>query len=501
MKDKILFWLDVGLTQFAISTFLPKEHDCEMFAIIDSNIYLKKFFSSQKLSTFSKTYYYRDSVYEVKEDIDFEYLQEFENKYKINLWNIIYSDRYFFNNPYYQYTSTEILSITEQASKFFEKILDEVKPDFLILRTTDYFQNQLLHELCLARNIHVLTLSHSRLGFRAIISQNTDHLDDLSGYDSVQVEKTRDFNELRKHVYSYREQSKAISSKDRSSLSLRLKTGLRFLFVVCNNRYRNYYAHFGRTRLRVLRIEGLFLLRRLKRKKFIDNNFEQKLPTDTPFVYYPLHVEPERSLSVSAPFYTNQLEVILHIAKSTPASHQIFVKEHPDQETQGWRDVSFYKQILALPNVKLVHPDISNFEMMENCSLVVSIAGTSAMEAAFFNKHAIVFADAIYSKLESIHKLTSLEALPKMVREYLDCQTSLDDLNRYVQFLESNSFSYDIGQMTALFYDQFFYGGFIRDIEIDENIMKGFLEKHKEKFTKLTTQHVNKIKQLSVQKP
>ena len=45
-------------------------------------------------------------------------------------------------------------------------------------------------------------------------------------------------------------------------------------------------------------------------------------------------------------FYTNQIEIIRHIAKSLPIGYKLCVKEHPAMNTRGWRSVSDYKEIM-----------------------------------------------------------------------------------------------------------------------------------------------------------
>ena len=67
-------------------------------------------------------------------------------------------------------------------------------------------------------------------------------------------------------------------------------------------------------------------------------------------------MEPERTLLIDAPFHTNQLDIIKNLAKSIPINYKLFVKEHPSMAHREWRDVSFYKEILSLPNVVLIHP-------------------------------------------------------------------------------------------------------------------------------------------------
>ena len=43
-----------------------------------------------------------------------------------------------FNNPFYKFKKDEILNILERDCKFFESVLDEIKPEFLIIKVTDF---------------------------------------------------------------------------------------------------------------------------------------------------------------------------------------------------------------------------------------------------------------------------------------------------------------------------------------------------------------------------
>ena len=59
----------------------------------------------------------------------------------------------------------------------------------------------------------------------------------------------------------------------------------------------------------------------------MEKELSKELPNDTSFVYFPLGVDMERNLLISAPFYTNQVEIIRHIAKALP-----IVKRGPKQK-------------------------------------------------------------------------------------------------------------------------------------------------------------------------
>ncbi|MGH2612694.1 MAG: hypothetical protein ACRDFB_06540, partial [Rhabdochlamydiaceae bacterium] len=173
VKDKILFWIDMEWLKFCIAKFVQQNHDCELYAIFDSDKISTNFFRKQKIVSFEKTWFYRDYVKNNNGNIDISFLQNFEKKYSINLWEVAYSERFFFNyNPYYKFSHNEIVSILEKECKLFESVLNEVKPDYLIIKLTDSHQSHLIHQLCKARGIKVLMMGPTRFAYRYAIYQD-----------------------------------------------------------------------------------------------------------------------------------------------------------------------------------------------------------------------------------------------------------------------------------------------------------------------------------------
>ena len=149
MKDKILFWLDAELKQFTIAKILQEKHNADFFAIYDLNHHLKKSFEKQTIVDFKRVWYYWDNYKESLTKPDLEYLKKIEEKYKINLWQIAYGERLFYEyNSFYKFDRNEILNILEKDCKFFESILDEVQPNFLIIKPPDFHRSHILAEIC-----------------------------------------------------------------------------------------------------------------------------------------------------------------------------------------------------------------------------------------------------------------------------------------------------------------------------------------------------------------
>ena len=62
-----------------------------------------------------------------QDTVEFEYLENFEKKYSINLWQLGFNERLFYQyNDFYKFSQNEILSILEKECKLYESILDDV---------------------------------------------------------------------------------------------------------------------------------------------------------------------------------------------------------------------------------------------------------------------------------------------------------------------------------------------------------------------------------------
>src|SRR3989344_5166082 len=178
MSDKILFWLTTSLTNFGIAKFIKEKHECEIFAIADIVDRQKSFYEKQQLVKFQKIWYYHDHILKTKKKPDFEYLVSVEQKYKINLWLVASNERFFFDNDrFYKFSSDEILSILEQECKFFESIIDQVKPDFVIMGVYLYHYDHIFYEICKSKGIKVLILDSTNVGYRWMITNGTENFD------------------------------------------------------------------------------------------------------------------------------------------------------------------------------------------------------------------------------------------------------------------------------------------------------------------------------------
>ena len=492
MNSKIIFWMNDALALVGLPKTLQEKHNFDIYAILDVTDKQKKFFQKQELIKFSKIWFFHDYISKATKKPDTKYLKLIEKKHKIDL-SLLASNERFFNkwNKYYKFSSDEKLLILEQECKLFEKILDEVQPDFLITAQTTLHHNHLFYEICKARGIKVLMIRSSFFVGKYIISSEFDSI------DNTQINGKFHFNSL-VDIQNY---LKKYDSTNKVKLELEnlfasktdfLKAILKFL-VSSNTNVKTHYTYYGRSKFAVLKGTIFSIIKKRFRESFINKNLIRDIKNKKPLIYFPLQVEPERSLLIQAPNYTNQIEVITNIVKSLPAGYELYVKEHPANVFREWRSVDDYKKIMKLPNVKLIHPSVKSEDLIIKSSLVITISSTSGLEAAFHNKPSIIFADLDYSILPSVHKIKAIDELPYAIKTSLKKEVKSSDLNYYINLIEENSFELDFDSINSDFDSNFHYGGFLADVEIPIEKMRLFLERHSADFDKIAAECLKKI--------
>ena len=501
MTDKIIFWLNAYMLFFGLANNLQKKYDCELYALIDITNRTKKFFEQQTSVNFKKTWFLHDHI-QNSDTVDIDYLKNFEKKYSINLWQLGLNERLFYQyNDFYQFSQNEILSILEKECKLYESILDEIKPDFLITSETALHQQHLFYELCRKKGIKVLMLNQSKLAYKCIISQELHKLDAMPMLSDI-PSKGRTFDELLK-ILNQKDNSKQLKLFEKNfggTNSSKMKAASDYFLKSDNSNTKTHFSYYGRNKSRVFFDYISKSLKTKKRKSFIDKTLEFDIHHDEKYILFTLHQEPERSLLIATPFYTNQLEVIRHIAKSIPPGYLLYVKEHFSQSLREWREISYYKEILKIPNVRLFHPSSNIQKLIENASFVISIGGTVSLEAAFYQKPSIIMSDMGFSVLPSVQKIVSLQELPIKIREGLEMKVNSDDLDRYLSILDEHSFELDLKEYEINEANFFRHGGNFHDTEITDEKMQLFLENSKKFFEILTNQYIKKIKKFKEKK-
>ncbi|HKV27015.1 MAG TPA: hypothetical protein VJN90_01915 [Candidatus Acidoferrales bacterium] len=136
-----------------------------------------------------------------------------------------------------------------------------------------------------------------------------------------------------------------------------------------------------------------------------------------PKIYFPLHVQPEFTTDVRAPFFANQMALIESISKSAPAGYRVVVKEHPGMK--GERKLEYYRNIKKIHNVQLLSPAVDSHDVIQQSDAVLTITGSSAWEGILYGKPVIAFGPLCYGFGDLVYRCGNITELPVILRRVL----------------------------------------------------------------------------------
>ena len=494
MTDKIIFWLSADLLPYCLSYYFQKKFNGELFAIYDLTNKPKEFFKKQNFVDFSKIWFYHDHI-STKNKNNLTYLQEINKKYNLDLNELAKNDRILNKyNEYFNFSDNEINSILESECKLFENILDEIKPDYIILNEPPFHHQKLIMELCRARGIKILCLCISRFEASTIIVENNATFDLPQNLDLIKL------NELGASELKVKEKginynkSNLRWAKDRKFSTLgKLRALIDYILFSDSKNIKTNYTYYGRKKYKVILDTVLFYIRRQKRYRYLQINSKKIVDLHIPFVYFPLALDDDQALLNDAPLFTNQIEVIKHIAKSIPINYQLYVKDHFFAGFRGWKEIKQYQEIKELPNVTLIHPTYPSKELIKNCNIVISVRGSSSLEAAYENKPSIIFDNIPHDILPSVYKVKSITELPKLIKTALNTPIDSAYIKKYDELIRKRIIDFNWSDMEILRNEQFYSGNILSDVEYPESKVKEFFEDNKIMFQKLADAHLKKI--------
>ena len=495
MKPKLLFWIDQALLHYGLAKFIQENLDCKMYSIFEVTENAKKFFNNQNIVNFEKSWFFHDNILKGSSDLDLDYLEKIEKKYNLDLQLIAFNDRIFYNfNSYYKFSRNEILRILQDEIRFFESVLDEIEPDFLIIFETHQQHNHIFYEICKARGIEIIIPVGSRVGINpksSLKHGNRWYLsNDIDQCLPLPNESTNlnDESEIKNNSFT----EEKFSYEFQKSTTKYLKAALKYFFTEENN-IKTHYSYFGRSKIKVIFKMLHYELRKKYRKSFMKNNLTYEINDKLKLVYFPLHQEEERILLIGAPFYTNQFELIRNISNSLPVGYVLAVKDHTVMDVRGWRGVREIKQIMGLPNVIMFHHSVDSTELIKKSKLVISIRGTTSIEAAFYQKPSIAFGKVGMYEISTMTIVDSLKNLPEIIKNSLTQKVDENEITRYEKTVYENTFEFPLYQIGNAFENEFKMGGYYANLEIESEKILKFLKKYEKELTFLAMKHVDKI--------
>jgi len=171
----------------------------------------------------------------------------------------------------------------------------------------------------------------------------------------------------------------------------------------------------------------------LFKKRLLKAYQKETRPLDLsrPYIYIPLHYQPEKTTNPEGGVYYDQLLMVTLLSKTLPKEYTLIVKEHPSQfssrlEGERGRDLQIYQKLSALTNVTLAPLSYNSFELIDAAKAVAVVTGTAALESIMRSKYALVFGNVWFQECEGI--------LGKLLKIF---KTVLSEKKRSLHFLRS----------------------------------------------------------------
>lgn len=374
------------------------------------------------------------------EPLDRAYLARLEEEYGLpSLWPYLTVDRVLMSGQLVReyphdkcrYTHEELLRIIQVHAKAVERMLDEERPDFLFCSVIGSVGSLLLLRICQKRGVKVLFVNTGCIRDRWLLSEDNETftgVDRLFTQDRARLKHAPARKQAEDFLRAFRERpipyiktttpNQYPTSRRKQFKFLHPKKGWRsfstWLKEVKTSRTdpsRHDYDYIGPWNY--LRD----LVKRKARNLIGAADLYDAFDPNEDFAFFPLHYEPEVSLLLQAPYYTDQAHLIKQIAKSLPVQMKLCVKEHPTMVE--YRPRRFYQELKKMPNVKLLPPTMTSYDILPHAKLIVTITGTSAWEGTFLKKPVISFGHWFYNSLPFIKYCGEIEMLPKLVKEQL----------------------------------------------------------------------------------
>lgn len=175
-------------------------------------------------------------------------------------------------------------------------------------------------------------------------------------------------------------------------------TIVRAEFLLQDLRARKRGKRLGYWAIVKARINGYLCYRFMIRNKTELSDIKGKI------VFFPLSLDPEYTVQTLSKEFSDTKAMVQQVALALPVGTTLALKEHMQI---GTRAVSFYKDVMRLPNVVFVDPAVRGIDVVRQCDGVVSINSTANLEAAYMGKRAMLF--SCHSEFTPIPSITCFE--------------------------------------------------------------------------------------------
>lgn len=148
------------------------------------------------------------------------------------------------------------------------------------------------------------------------------------------------------------------------------------------------------------------------------------------FVFFPMHLEPEATLSYFVDENYEQTSIVQLLACSIKQNQILVVKEHPQQQgallSKTYRDLrKRYSNVVFLPSY------ISSFDLLKRCDAVVTLTSTAAWEGVVLGKPVFVLGKIFYDQCPGVNRIENLKQLKQELRKEVYLYPEKENVQRF----------------------------------------------------------------------
>lgn len=150
-----------------------------------------------------------------------------------------------------------------------------------------------------------------------------------------------------------------------------------------------------------------------------------------PFVFLPLHMEPEATLSYFVDDNYRQDFLVDIVAKSLRQGQLLVVKEHPQQP--GLLMQRRFRELRKLyPNLVYLPSNVSSHTIIQSCDCIVTLTSTVGWEGLLQHKPVLILGKIFFDQCPGSIRIKGVPELKKALREAKFSDASDDEIKLFV---------------------------------------------------------------------
>ncbi len=316
----------------------------------------------------------------------------------INLSEVLMVDKTHFKKKSGDYQLRYVCAMGEQIAEIFKT----ARPDYVFIPIIETIDAMMAYRMAQHFGIRPIIYCHARFSSRSFFSES--HCELLPPYTNF-VEKTEadaawaveflrnyraDPGPFNTHPdipggETYKDIGQESAGLFRLIRNIKLKSG-----IEKHNQMIKLWISFQ------VRFQTIFIPIRNALFYLIEKFYIKPRPAPASgYDFFPLHLSPESSINVPAPYYVDQLRVVDKILLDRPGNRTLVVKEH--WAMYGIRPISFYRALKTRSFISFVPRATSSLELIKNAHTVYSVTGTACLEAFFLGVNWVQFGNNFLS--------------------------------------------------------------------------------------------------------